>query len=331
MPKNKKPTEFSTIGKQNALASLFEGCGFKNEKVINVEKGEAVVSHKVMLEGVNFDLTYTPLKHLGYKAALYVIGEIYTSFRNPDSLQIIIGISNRFSFEDIRDLWEGMTAAAKEHSVKHVGLDLIPSSVGLVISLTATGTQKKAVMANVEDPKNMDLIVVSGNLGAAYMGYHVLEREKVAFNGSGKQPDLTKYKYVVGQYLSPEIKTGLVGRFIEAGIFPGYGLFVTNGLAAAVKTLTAESGLGAKIYVSKLPISSKTFEMAEELSIDAITAVMNGGDDFRLMFTIPIACHEVFRKEFQEFDVVGHLARPEAGALLVTPDGAELEIKAPGF
>jgi len=331
MAENKKPTEFSTIGKQNAITSLFEGSGFTNEKIINVEKGETISVHNVMLEGVHFDLTYTPLKHLGYKAALSVIGQVYASFRKTASLQIIIGVSNRFSFEDIKDLWEGLTAATKEHGVKHIGLDLIPSAAGLVMSLTATGTQKKTVISKVEPSKNLDLVVVSGNLGAAYMGYHVLEREKVAFNGSEKQPDLSKYKYVVSQYLSPELKAGLIERFIETGIYPKRGYFITNGLAAAVKSLVAESGFGAKIYVSKLPISSKTFEMAEELNIDAITAAMNGGDDYRLMFTIPMACHDTFRREFQEFDVIGHLAKPEVGASLVTPDGAELEIKAPGF
>lgn len=331
MSERNKPTEFSSIGKQNAITSLFEGCGYTNEKIVNVEKGESIVAHNVMLEGVNFDLTYTPLKHLGYKAALSAIGQVYASFRKPSSLQVIIGISNRFSFEDIKDLWEGLTAAAKEHNIMHIGLDLVPSASGLVISLTATGVLKKAVLANVEPTKNLDLVVVSGNLGAAYMGYHVLEREKAAFNGSDKQPDLSKYKYVVSQYLSPEIKSGLIERFIEAGIYPNRGYFITNGLAASVKTLVADSGFGAKIYVSKLPISSKTFEMAEELSIDAITAAMNGGDDYRLMFTIPMSCHDTFRREFQEFDVIGHLARPEVGASLVTPDGAELEIKAPGF
>jgi len=271
------------------------------------------------------------LKHLGYKAAVSIIGQLYAAFRNPISLQVIVGISNRFSFEDIRDLWEGLTAAAKEHSVKHIGLDLVPSASGLVISLSAAGVQKKSIIEKIEPSKNMDLIAVSGNLGAAYMGFHVLEREKVAFNGSEKQPDLSKYKYVVGQYLSPEIKTGLIERLIDAGISPKWGYFITHGLAAAVKTLVNDTGFGAKIYVDKLPISSKTFEMAEELGIDAITAAMNGGDDYRLLFTIPMACHETFRREFQEFDIIGHLARPEVGASLVTPDGAELEIKAQGF
>jgi len=333
MPEMKsKPTELSAVGKQKALTSLFEGCGYKNERTLNLsEKGECVISHKMLLEGVDFDLTYTPLKHLGYKCALSVLGEVYVSFRRPVSLQVVIALSNRFSYEDVKDLWEGVIAAAKEHSIRQVGLDLVPSAAGLVISLAASGVQKKGYLEKVQPSKNMDLIAISGNLGAAYMGLHVLEREKVAFTGTSRQPDLTKYKYVVGQYLSPEIKPGLIERFIEADIYPNKGYFVTDGLAASVKRLVADSGFGAKVYIGKLPISSKTFEMAEELGIDAVTAVMNGGDDYRMLFTIPMSCAETFRREFQDFDIIGHLARPEVGASLVTPDGAELEIKAQGF
>lgn len=327
-----KPTEISEIGKVAAIEKLFENSGYTNKPLISLpEKGECCSAHKILLEGVDFDLTYTPLKHLGYKSVLSVIGEIYVGFHIPVSLQIVIGMSNRFSFEDVRELWDGMLGAAKEHSLKHLSLNLVPSAAGLVISLSSCGVQRRSVLEKVPKAKSFDLICLSGNVGAAYMGLQVLEREKATFNKLGQQPDLSKYKYVLGQYLSPEIKPDVLDRFIEFGITPSYGYLVTHGLGATVKQLAKETGHGAKIYIDKIPISSQTFAMAEEIKMDAITAALNGGDDYRLLFVIPISRHETFRKEFQDYDVIGHLAKQEVGAVLVTPEGAEIDIQAQGF
>lgn len=325
-------TSISSIGKQAAIAKLFENSGFTNENPILVkEKGECCTAHKILLEGVDFDLVYTPLKHLGYKAALYALGELYAALRIPVSLSVNLGVSSRFSFEDICLLWEGILAACREHGVKHLGLDLNPSVNGLCISISSCGVQKKGVLENVPAPKNMDLICLSGHVGAAYMGLHILEREKVSFTGTDRQPELDGYKAVLASYLSPEIKSNTASRFIEAGVIPSKGYFLTRGLGAAVIELSRESGFGAKIYIEKIPISSQTFAVAEELDIDPVTAAMNGGDDYRFIFTVPIEKHDVIRKDFQDFDVIGHLAKPEVGAVLVTPEGAELEIKAQGY
>jgi thiamine-monophosphate kinase len=322
-------TEISSIGKANALYRLFEGSDFINAPLIKLtQKGEYCSSHKIFLEGCDFDLTYTPLKHLGYKAALSAMGEIYAGFYAPVSLSVNLGISGRFCFEDIEELWKGIIAAAKDHSVKHLSLDLNPSVNGLCISIASSGVQKRGVLENLPHSKNMDLICLSGNLGAAYMGLHVLEREKAAFNKySDKQPDLTKYKYILESYLSPSIDSEILSRFIEAGIYPSQGYFLTKGLASSIIKLTRETDMGAKVYIEKVPISSQTFAMSEEIKIDAITAAMNGGDDYKFIFTIPIEKHETFRKEFQDYDVIGHLAKPEVGAVMVTPDGAEINIK----
>ena len=180
----------------------------------------------------------------------------------------------------------------------------------------------------------MDLICVSGNLGAAFMGFRVLEKEKESFVKSGdiqKQPDLEEYKHLVGAYLKPEISPRIIGTMEEEEIMPSYGYLVTRGLADSVRRLVRDSGLGAKIYVDKLPFAGKTFDLGKQLNIDPMSASLNGGEDYRLLFTIPIGKHDKFRHDFQTFDIIGHLAKPEVGAVIVTPDGAELPIRAQGW
>ena len=326
--KDKKRTEFSQIGRAAALEALFKDSGFEN-KPAPLGSGE-FFAHKVMSEGVDFDLVYNPLRHLGYKAVLNVLGEVYAAFYRPTALSVVLGISARFCLEDVAELWDGVVAAAKEHSLKSLSLELNPSVNGLNISLGAFGSQKKKVLDSRPAAKSMDLICLSGNVGAAYMGQHVLEREKASFVAAaeGKQPDLSKYKYILAQYLCPEVQANTIDRFLEQGIVPSAGAFVTKGLAEAVKKLSAATGLGAKVYVDKIPISSHTFDMAEEINMDVFTAAMNGGDDYRLLFTVPIDKHEVLSKEIQTYDIIGHLCKPDVGCQLVTPEGAEIEIKA---
>ena len=327
-----KRTEIADIGKQAVLEKLFAGSGFANEQTLRLKQAdECATVQKLLLEGCDFDLVYTPLKHLGYKVVLCVLGELYAALRQPASLSVVLGLSKRFCFEDVAALWEGMLAACREHGVAQLSLDLGPSVNGLAISLSACGVQKKSVIEKMPQPKNMDLLCLSGHVGAAYMGLHVLEREKVAFTSSGEQPDLSKYKAVLGSYLSPEIKPGLVDRFIEADALPSNGYFLTRGLGEAVLRLTRDTGLGAKVYLEKIPISSQTFAMAEEIDMDPVTAAMNGGDDYKFLFTVPLGKHDVIRKDFQDFEVIGHLARPDVGAVLVTPEGAELPIHAQGW
>jgi len=321
-------TEIASLGRVKAIAQLFENSGYQNEQTtVTCEKGECLVAHKVLLEGVDFDLVFNPLKHLGYKSVLNVIGELYAKIHQPNSLSVTLGISKKFCYEDIAELWQGMLAAVKEHSIKHLSLDLVPSVNGLCISLAACGTQRKGTLEKVAPSKNMDLICLTGDLGAAFMGLHVLQREKISFQNEAKQPDLSKYKYVLASYLNPEIKPDIITRFIDANLFPSKGYFITKGLGEAVLRLTQDTGFGAKIYLDKIPISSGTMEMAEEIDMEAVTAAFNGGDDYKFIFTLPIECHDTIRKEFQDFDVIGHLAKPEVGAVMVTPEGAEIDIK----
>ena len=325
-------TDIAQIGKQATLDRLFDGSGFTNGQPLPAPgRGAGCSVHKLMLEGCDFDLVYTPLKHLGYKAVLNVLGELYAALYQPWSLSVVLGLSKRFCFEDVAALWEGMLAAVREHGVKHLSLELEPSVNGLAIGLAAGGAQKRTVLEKKPAVQSKDLLCLSGHLGAAYMGLHVLEREKVAFTGTGQQPDLSPYKAVLASYLSPEIKPGLADRFVEADMLPARGYFLTHGLGEAVIRLTRDTGLGAKVYLEKIPISSQTFAMAEEIDMDVVTAAMNGGDDYKFLFVIPLDKHETFRKEFHDFEIIGHLAQPDVGPVLVTPEGAEIPIHAQGY
>ena len=318
-------TEISTLGKEEVLRRLFENSGFTNNGIIRLDEksqGAVASAHKILLEGIDFDLVYTPLKHLGYKALLYALGDLYAAFRTPVAVSFNLGISSRFCFEDVQEFWQGVLAGA---------LDLNPSLNGLCISIAASGAQKPTVLGKLPAAANMDLICLSGRVGAAYMGMHVLEREKASFNRDGKQPDLSKYRHILASYLSPEVKPNTVSRFIDSKIFPSTGSFVTRGLGDAVLRLAASTGFGAKIYLERIPLSQDTFDMAEELDMDPVTAAMNGGDDYQFLFTVPIAQAETFRRDFQDYDIIGHLAQPEVGAVMVTPEGAEIPIRSQAF
>ena len=328
---------FSDLGRVEAITKLYEGTPYKPCENISFEtsgKSQILTKARTFIEGIDFDLTYFPLKHLGYKCVIAVTGELYAGFSHPRTLEIRLGISAKLDFKQIREVWEGAAAAAKEHGYSAVGLDLLPSPNGLTISVSATGEMTILQSKRRAAAKSMDLICVSDNLGAAYMGFQVLEREKIAFEKSGDvkaQPKLDDYKNLIGAYLKPQINPQIIKLLEDAEIVPSYGYLVNRGLSDAVKRLVRDSGLGAKIYVDKLPFAGKTFDLGKEMNIDPMSAALNGGEDYRLLFTIPIGKHDKFRHDFQTFDIIGHLAKPEVGAALITPDGVELPMKAQGW
>lgn len=328
---------FSDLGRVEAIARLYEGTPFKPFKTGYFEtSGKCFVSSqsRTFIEGIDFDLTYFPLKHLGYKCVTAVTGELYAEFSFPRTMDVRLGISAKLDFQHIQDIWQGIVTAAKEHGYKDVTLDLVPSPNGLTVSVSAIGETSQLTAKRRPAPKSMDLICVSDNLGAAYLGFQILEREKRRFEESGDakaQPDLDAYKNLVGAYLKPQINPQTVKLMEDAEILPSFGYLVTRGLADSVKRLVRDSGLGAKIYVDKLPFAGRTFDLGKELNIDPISAALNGGEDYRLLFTIPIGKHDKFRHDFQTFDIIGHLAKPEVGAVIVTPDGVELPMKAQGW
>lgn len=328
---------FSDLGRVEAISRLYEGTGYKPFESSWFEtsgKAYATSQSRTFIEGIDFDLVYFPLKHLGYKCVIAVTGELYAEFSHPRTMDVRLGISSKLDFKHIKELWEGIVAAAREHGYKKVNLDLLPSPNGLAISVSSMGETSLLMAKRRPAAKSMDLICVSDNLGAAFMGFQVLEREKREFEKSGDvkaQPKLDDYKNLVGAYLKPSINPQTINLMEEAEIVPSFGYLVTRGLADAVKRLVRDSGLGAKIYVDKLPFAGKTFDLAKELDIDPMSAALNGGEDYRLLFTIPIGKHDKFRHDFQTFDIIGHMAKPEVGAALVTPDGVELPLKAQGW
>ena len=328
---------FSDLGRVEAIAKLYEGTPYKPFEENSFEtsgKSQILTKARTFIEGIDFDLTYFPLKHLGYKCVTAVTGELYASFSHPRALEIRLGISAKLDFKHIKEFWEGAVTAAKEHGYTSLGLDLTPSPNGLTASMSAVGETTLLMSKRRPAAKSMDLICISDNLGAAFMGFQVLEREKKAFQESGDhkaQPKLDDYKNLVGAYLKPQINPQIIKQLEDAEIVPSHGYLVTRGLADAVKRLVRDSGLGAKVYVDKLPFAGKTFDLGKEMNIDPMSAALNGGEDYRLLFTIPIGKHDKFRHDFQTFDVIGHLAKPEVGAAVVTPDGVELPMKAQGW
>ena len=220
----------------------------------------------------------------------------------------------------VKELWMGITVAAKEHGFEAVNLDLQPSNNGLFISLAATGetsllTDKRRMAA-----KSKDLLCISGRLGAAYLGMQVLEKGRKEFEKTGQQPDMAPWRMFVGDYLRPELDAAVVSKLEDAEIYPSYGYFVTKGLGDALK-----------VYADHIPFEGNTFQLGKQLDIDPVSAAFNGGDDFRLLFTVPILHAEKFRRDFQTFDIIGHLAQPDAGTVLVTPEGVEFPVKAQGW
>ena len=315
---------FADLGRVQAIKELFDGTGYEpfGEPLWIQTQKESVVTNvsKVFLEGMDFDLVYFPLKHLGYKAVVGVTGELYAVRSNPQVLSIVLGISAKLDFEQIKELFQGIVTAAREFGYKSVSLDLQPSKNGLCISISATGSEP----AGIERPEahSMDLVCVSGRLGAAFLGQQVLER---------KPEELEKYKMMLASYLKPELDAGLPAQLDDAGVSPSFGYFVTRGLSDAVLRLGRDSGLGVKIYADKIPFEGNSFALGKELGIDPISAAMNGGEDYVVLYVIPSGQYETFAKEFKTFEVIGHMARTEVGAVLVSPDGLEHPVSAPGW
>ena len=326
--------KFSEIGKIEAIEELYRLSAYTPVSGLSYRSeagGVVAQASRMFLEGVDFNLVYFPLKHLGYKCIISTVGELYAALARPKLLSVVLGISAKLDFAQVKDLWMGITVAAKEHGFEALNLDLQPSSNGLYVSVAAAGETSLLTSKRRMAAKSKDLICVSGSLGAAYLGLQVLERGLREFSEKGTQPDMTRYRMLVGSYLRPELDGAVVSKLEDSEIYPSYGYFVTRGLADAVKRLTRDSGLGAKIYAEKIPFEGNSFSLGRELDMDPVSAAMNGGDDCRLLFVIPILHAEKFRRDFQTFDIIGHLAQPDAGTVLVTPDGVEFPVKAQGW
>ena len=334
-------TEISQLGEFGLIHRLTETLPVVNAStrksvgddaaVLEYPDAEVLVTTDLLLEGVHFDLTYVPLKHLGYKSAIVNFSDIYAMNGTPRQITVSLGISKRFTVEHIEELYAGIRLACEIYGVDLVGGDTTSSRQGLVISITCIGDAPKDQIVYRDGAKDTDLICVSGDLGSAYMGLQLLEREKVASAGQKDfMPNFAGKEYLVERQLKPEARRDIVRELTEAGIKPTAMMDVSDGLSSELLHICRQSHTGCRVYEDRIPIDYQTAVMAEELGMNLVTAAMNGGEDYELLFTVPLHMHDAVSK-LEGIKVIGHITKEDLGCMLVTRDGAELPIKAQGW
>lgn len=324
--------DYLTKGIQPLHASTQKGIGDDAAVLSYPADKQVLVTTDLLLEGVHFDLVYTPLKHLGYKAAVVNFSDIYAMNGTPRQITVSLGISKRFSVEDMEMLYAGIRLACEDYGVDIVGGDTTSSLTGLTISITCIGEADKDKVVYRNGAQETDLICVSGNLGAAYMGLQLLEREKAVLNGSDKdvQPDFAGKEYILERQLKPEARKDIIEKLAEAGIQPTAMMDISDGLSSELMHICKQSNKGCRIYEEHLPIDYQTATMAEEFNMNLTTCALNGGEDYELLFTVPLACHEKIQ-DISDIRMIGHITKPELGCALITRDGQEFELKAQGW
>ena len=335
-------TEIGTLGEFGLIDRLTKDFPLRNPQtkkgvgddaaVISFGDKEALVTTDLLLEGIHFDLRYVPLKHLGYKAAVVNFSDIYAMNGTPKQITVSLGISSRFTVEHIEALYEGIKLACEIYGVDLVGGDTSASVTGLVISITCLGEAAPDDIVYRDGAKESDLICVSGDLCAAYMGLQLLERENKVAAGSGQefQPDFSGKEYILERQLKPEARKDIVELLRSKGINPTAMMDVSDGLSSELLHICKASDTGCRVYEDKIPIDYQTAVMAEELNMNLVTAAMNGGEDYELLFTVPLTDHEKV-KDLEGVRMIGYITKPELGCALVTRDGAELPIRAQGW
>jgi thiamine-monophosphate kinase len=318
------------------LNSMFEAKqqstvkAFDDAAVIAASDKMKQICSAVFLEGIHFNLVYTPLKHLGHKVVTHTVSKIVAMNARPQQILVSLGISSRFNVSDVEILYEGIRAACSEYGVDLVENNLTASLTGMTISVTAVGEASENALCYRSGAKLHDLVCISGSLGAAYMGLQVLERERRIFETNNTQPKLDGYDYVLQKQLHPQARLDMLKTFEEYGIKPSSMTVITDGLASDILHICKQSDAGVRIYLDKIPVASETFAVCEEMNFDAVTAALNGGDDFELLFTLPGTEYETI-KSLPDFKIIGHITDSSQGAYLLTPEGNELKIKAQGW
>ena len=342
-------TEISTLGEFGLInhltkdikplnPSTIKGIG-DDCAVIDSANLQTLVTTDLLLEGVHFDLTYVPIKHLGYKAAMVNISDIYAMNATPTQLVVSLGISKRFCIEDLEQLYEGIRLACDKHQVDIVGGDTTSSLTGLTISITCMGQAPLDKIVYRSGAKDTDLICVSGNLGAAYMGLQILEREKAVFESQSKQsttknadfqPDFAGKEYLLERQLKPEARGDIILKLKEAGIQPTSMIDISDGLSSELLHICHESHVGCSVYEERIPIDYQTSIQAEQFNLNPLTCALNGGEDYELLFTVALSDYEKVR-EFEGIHIIGHIQKEEYGSVLVTRNGAEYPLQAQGW
>ena len=328
--------EFGLIDKINQRvvlqhASTLKGIGDDAAIIDGGSDHKKLISTDMLLEGVHFDLSYMPLTHLGYKAVTVNVSDIAAMNGIPKQMTISLGLSNRMSVEAVEALYEGIYAAAKDYQIDIIGGDTTSSRSGLVISITLIGESAPDNIAYRNGAKEGDILCLSGDIGGAYMGLQILEREKEVFKVDPKmQPQLDKYSYIVGRQLRPKARMDVIHELRDLGILPTSMIDISDGLASEIFHLCEQSQKGACIYEDKLPIAKQTFETAAEFSMDPNTAALNGGEDYELLFTIDQKDFEKM-KNHDDITTIGYMHAPDLGKVMVTNNKNTIELTAQGW
>lgn len=337
-----KLTEISQLGEFGLIDRLTKDLPHHNPSTVRSVGDDAavlrypgdvdeLVTTDLLVEGIHFDLTYMPLKHLGYKAAVVNFSDIYAMNGHPRQIVVSLAISSRFAVEHLEELYAGIRLACDIYGVDLVGGDTTASRSGLVISITCIGEAAPDAVVTRDGAKDTDLICVSGDLGSAYMGLQLLEREKVASKGiKDFQPEFGGKEYLIERQLKPEARRDIITALAEAGIKPTAMMDISDGLSSELLHICKQSDTGCRIYEERIPIDYQTAIMAEELGMNLVTAALNGGEDYELLFTVPLSRHEDVSK-IKGVSVIGHICKPEMGCAMVTRDGGEIELKAQGW
>ena len=319
-------TKHFTITQPSTLKSIGDDAA-----VLDFGTKKVVISTDLLVEGVHFDLAYMPLKHLGYKAVVANVSDICAMNATPTQITVSIAVSNRFPLEALEELFAGITSASKFYGVDVIGGDTTSSQKGLIISITAIGE------ANLEDivyrngAQTTDLLVVSGDIGAAYMGLQILEREKQVFQvNPNNQPDLEPYTYLIERQLKPEARRDLKELFEKLELKPTSMIDVSDGLSSEVMHLCKQSGVGCNLYEEKIPVDPQLINVCEEFNIDITTIALSGGEDYELLFTIKMEDYGKIKAN-PNFTVIGHMTQESEGMHLVTRANTKIELKARGW
>ena len=338
----KKRTEIAELGEFGLIDELTKGFTASNKRtlkgvgddaaVVAAGRDDAVlISTDSLLEGVDFDLTYFPLKHLGYKAVTVGASDILAMNGTPEQIMISLGISSKLPVEALKDLYEGIEFACNEMGIDLVGGDTSASMTGLMINITTIGRAKRKAISYRSGAHFNDLICITGDLGSAYMGLSLLEREKrVLRDVENPEPKFEGYEYLLQSYLKPRARKDIIELLAEEGIVPTSMIDISDGLASEVLQICKASKCGARIYLDRIPIAKQTSTLAEEMHMDPVVAALNGGNDYELMFTVPLEMQEKVMR-LGVVDVIGHITRESTGAYLVTPDGSDIKLRAQGF
>jgi len=334
-------TNINTLGEFGLIERITKPFALKHAQSLKgpgddaavIDSGNVLtlVSTELLLEGIHFDLTYTPLVHLGYKTIVAGISDIYAMNGTPKQVTISIGVSARFAVEQIEEIYKGVKIACDKYNVDLVGGDTSASLTGLTLGVTAIGEVAKDKIVYRSGAKNNDLICVTGDLGSAYLGLKLLDREKRVLDGvQNPEPQFEGYEYLLQRQLKPEAQRLAVEAMADSDIRPTAMIDLSDGLGSDLLQICKASKMGARIYLNRLPIAKESFKLAEELNIDPVVAALNGGEDYELLFTVPLHRQNDLAG-IPGTEIIGHMVPESKGCALITPDGQEIAITAPGW